>query len=244
MIVVDIGNTKLQFAWIKDKKILKTANLATDAVSKKKIIKILAKYPKEGVLVCSVVPRVTKLFQNLNNKVFVVGRDIRVPIKSLYSKKEIGMDRLVGAFSARLFFPKVRFILDFGTAITLDFLSKNGTYQGGIILPGIGSTLRALSGCALLPKKIKFKRIRKTIPTGTKESINKGLEEGFSLMINSLIKKYKCDLKVKPREKVLITGGEALISAPKLDFPYKYEPFLVLKGLAVLAGNLIHKPSR
>ena len=67
------------------------------------------------------------------------------------------MDRLMGAYAAVRLFSQVRLILDFGTAITLDFVSTKKVYQGGIILPGIGSTQRVLSKCSLLPKKIIYK---------------------------------------------------------------------------------------
>ena len=69
-----------------------------------------------------------------------MGNNLSVPIKNLYDKKNIGMDRLLGAWSATRLYPQTRLILDFGTAITLDFVSPKKVYQGGIILPGIGST--------------------------------------------------------------------------------------------------------
>jgi len=238
MIVVDIGNTSLQFGWFKKGKIRKSISLASVGITKIQIKKLLSRYPSENVLICSVVPKITDLFRGLTNKVYIVGRNIKVPIKCFYDKRQVGIDRLVGAFAAKKLYPKTRLLLDFGTAITLDFLSKKGDYQGGIILPGIGSTQKALSNCALLADEVKFKRTKKIIPTTTKESISKGLEEGFSVMVNSLVEKYKKKLKIKRNEKVIITGGEALVVRPKLNFAYQYEPFLVLKGLQILAERL------
>ena len=238
MIVVDIGNTNLTFAWFKKGKLTRVVKLDTATISKSAIERVLSKEKNEKILICSVVPKITKIFRKLKTKVYVVGSEVKVPIVCLYDKRKVGMDRLVGAFSAQMLFPRVRFILDFGTAITLDFLSKAQAYQGGIILPGIGSTQKALSNCALLPREIKFKETKKIIPKTTKESISKGLQEGFSLMINGLVKKYKKKLKIKPREQIVITGGEALVVLPKLNFTYEYERYLVLKGLEILSRNL------
>jgi type III pantothenate kinase len=156
-------------------------------------------------------------------------------MKCFYDKRAVGMDRLVGAYAARILFPHTRLILDFGTAITLDFLSRQGAYRGGIILPGIGSTLGVYARCALLPRYIRFKKTKKHIPANTRESITKGLQEGFSLMINSLVAKYKGILHIPKASPVIITGGDAALIMPHFDFAYYYEELLVIKGLLALA---------
>jgi len=231
MVAIDIGNTSLHLAWFEEGKIGESLKFPTHKITKSFIGKLLSKYSGENILVVSVVPAITEVFESLRGRVYIIGKDIKVPIRCFYNKKRVGMDRLVGAFAARELFPKTRLVLDFGTAITLDFLSRQGDYQGGIILPGIGSTLKALSGCALLPRHLEFKKTRKLIPQDTEESISKGLEEGFSLMLNSVVDKYRRQLKISSKEVTVVTGGEASIIKSKLNFPHKYEPLLVLKGL-------------
>ncbi|MFA7677273.1 MAG: type III pantothenate kinase, partial [Candidatus Omnitrophota bacterium] len=199
MIAVDIGNTCLHFAWINKGRVKKTMSLATASATDKVIRNIIAKNSQEVFVVCSVVPGLTRFFSGRKN-IIVVGKDIKVPIASLYDEKQVGQDRLVGAYAAKEIFPGARLVLDFGTAITLDFISKKGYYQGGIILPGIGSTLRAFSNCALLPRRINFSITKKLIPQNTKDSINRGLQEGFVFMINGLVQKYKKSLNIKPKE--------------------------------------------
>ncbi len=235
MIAVDVGNTNVSFVWFRGERIVKKYSLPTANISLKAAGKVLSGYSREIILVCSVVPSVNKIFRKLKNKVYIVGEDLKVPIKSYYNPKQIGMDRLVGAYAARALVPKARLILDFGTAITLDFLSSRGQYLGGLILPGVGSTLKVLSRCALLPPKIEFGKPRTRIPRTTRESINKGLSEGFSAMANSLVKTYQKKLKLSSTERVIITGGEAAVVLPALNFPYYYEPFLVAKGLLRLS---------
>jgi len=241
MIAVDVGNTSIHIAHFKKGRLKKAKKIPTLGVTKTLIRRALNYKLGEKILVCSVAPKVTKLFKSLKVSTYIVGQDIKVPIGSSYNRKQIGMDRLVGAFAAKKLFPKVRLVLDFGTAITLDFLSPGNTYLGGIILPGLGSTLGVFSKCALLPKQIKFKKTKKLIPTTTEGSITKGLLEGFSLMINSLVKKYKKKLRIAKNKKIIITGGDAKVIIPGLDFPCKYEPLLVLKGLEILSRNLPSK---
>lgn len=237
MIAIDIGNTSVNFAWFKKERVVKTFKISSIRLTAKAVRKVLSGCGTEKILVCSVVPKITDIFDKLKLNIFIVGRDIEVPIRCSYNKKQVGVDRLIAAYTAKKLFSDTRLIFDFGTAITLDFLSKTGAYEGGIILPGIGSTLRSLSQCALLPGEVKFKKTKVLIPKNTTDSINKGLEEGFSSMVNSLIKKYKQKLKVHLKNKVVITGGDVLPLMHKLDFAYRYEPLLVLRGLDFLAAQ-------
>lgn len=239
MIAIDIGNTNLDFALIKQGKIKKVFKVLTKGVTKDTLFKLLSRYKLEPIFVCSVVPTLVKTLKSLKLPIYVVDKDVKIPIKSYYDKNKVGMDRLVGAYAAKKFFPRTRLILDFGTAITLDFLNKQGDYQGGLILPGVGSTLDVLANCALLPKRIAFKNSKRIIPTNTNESITRGVQEGFSSMLNSLVGRYKKTLKISSSVPVIVTGGSAPIVLKKLNFPLIYKPFLVLHGLDQLAKNTL-----
>ncbi|MCM8831402.1 MAG: type III pantothenate kinase [Candidatus Omnitrophica bacterium] len=233
MIAVDIGNTNINFAYILGKKILKRTILPTKDVSLSNIKKIILKYPFDTIILCSVVPQVTEIFKKLNNKLYIVGEDIFVPLKCLYDKKQIGQDRLVVAFAANNLYKNVKIIIDFGTAITFDFL-LNGTYQGGLILPGISSSIKTLSNCALLPKKINLKLTRAIIPKNTYNSISKGVIEGFVQMLNGLVEKYKKLLSLTIKDNIIITGGDVIYIKQYLNFKYIYDKDLIIKGLLLL----------
>jgi type III pantothenate kinase len=240
MIAVDIGNTSLHFYWMSGLRIYKSCQIPTCQANTKKIIKILSLSNDTQLFVCSVVPALTAIFESLKSspskKIYIIGKDLTVPIKCFYDRKTIGSDRLVAAFAAKQLYGRTRIIIDFGTAITFDILSKGGDYQGGLILPGIGSTLRVLSSCALLPKKIYLKKPKTLIPRNTAESINKGLDSGFLAMLNSLVDRYKKILKLNQNDKIVVTGGDARFIFKRLQFHCAYEPFLIAKGLALLSN--------
>jgi type III pantothenate kinase len=237
MILVDIGNTSIHLALTNGKKIKKVLQLPTKTTVKKDLVNLLRLVSCEKIFICSVVPDAVKLFAGLGKSVFLVGTDIAVPIKSLYNRRQIGMDRIVGAYAVLQLYPDSRIIIDFGTAITFDFISPSGIYQGGFILPGIGSALKVLSGCALLPRMEKLTYRKVLIPRNTRDSINKGIEEGFSLMINALVEKYCRSLRISQKNPIIITGGGAKIIISRLTFPYIYDNKLVLKGLMLLADK-------
>ena len=241
MILVDAGNTRIHFCWAKMGAIRRHFSLPTCQASLAGIKKAVARYPEAVILVCSVVPRVTALFKRLPGQVYIAGQDLKVPIQSLYNRKQIGMDRLVGALAAQFLYPDSRIIIDFGTAITFDFVSAQGVYQGGFILPGLGSTVRVLSGCAMLPDKIRLSKSSSRIPRNTAESISKGMSEGFSAMINFLVKKYKKQLTLSPASMVIITGGDGGFILKHLDFSYVFDQLLVFKGLLL---SVLHRSNR
>lgn len=232
MIAVDVGNTTVSLGEFHKGKLHKVHILTQEGLSQKSLQKKFSCFKQnEPAVVCSVVPEANRFFRNLGRRIYLIGKDIKVPIKSLYDSKKVGIDRLVAAYEAKKINPSVRIVLDFGTAITVDFLSESGDYQGGIILPGVNATLKALRQCSLLPKRIKIEQTSCLIPENTSESINKGLEEGFSHMLNGIISKYQDLLKIEEKNKVLITGGDFLRLNLELTFNFCYVKDLVLKGI-------------
>lgn len=240
MILVDIGNTALHFGVEKKGKVIKNFRVYNSEFNLKKLKTILSKYPKEELVVCSVAPTVTSIFKKIkSHKINIVGKDLKVPIKCLYRKDQIGQDRLVNAYAAYKLYPQSRIIIDFGTAITVDFLSSQGGYIGGFILPGIELYLRSLSNCQLLPKVNHLKRKTRTIiPKNTHDSISQGVVDGFSIMVNGFIEKYsKITFKNKKvKDGIIITGGQNILKN-RLNFQYKYLPLLTLKGLILLKNT-------
>lgn len=236
MVVVDVGNTSISWGVEKNGKLVKVIKMPTAGITFKKLNDFIQRISSHEVIVCSVVPHVTSLFKKIKKrKIIIVGEDIKVPIRCFYNKKQVGQDRLLSAFSARKKSPSTRVVIDFGTAITFDFLSEKGEYLGGIIFPGIGLCFKTLSlNCALLPKNIRKEKKLSFIPKNTFQSINKGVIEGISILINSWVKKYKKRFRLDKKEKIVITGGEAIYILEKLNFPFLYFPHLILEGLILL----------
>jgi len=237
MIVFDVGNTSLNCGIEEKGELIEIIKLPTQEITFKKLDNFLKNFPShKTVIVCSVVPYVTSLFKRIKKKrIVIVGEDIKVPIRCFYNKKQIGQDRLLSAFSARKKSPLARLVIDFGTAITFDFLSEKGEYLGGIIFPGVGLCFKTLSlNCALLPENIRKEKKLSFIPKNTSQSINKGIIEGISILINSWVEKYKKRFSLDKKEKIIITGGEATFVLKRLNFPFLYFPHLILEGLIVL----------
>ncbi len=219
---VEASSTKVQF--------IKECQLAVEALH--------IQFPEvDSAIVCSVVPDLSKKICGLIKRKYgfkpvLVGLDIEVPIKNNYDQKElVGQDRLVGAFAAASIYGSPCIIIDFGTAITIDFVSKLGEYEGGMIIPGMRLSARSLfEHTALLPALQQIEIPKNLIGKTTQESILSGIFYGYAAMCDGLIRQVKA--KHARNAKVILTGGythlmKKFITA-KID---AIDPNLIFKGL-------------
>ncbi len=105
--------------------------------------------PQESdIIVCSVVPPMTKVVEDLCRDYFhteplVVGPGVKTGMPILYDNpQEVGADRIVNAVAAYERYHDACIVVDFGTATTFDCVSAKGEYLGGVISPGLGISLR------------------------------------------------------------------------------------------------------
>jgi len=246
LLAIDIGNTNINCGLFKGQRLLHRffypTRLVPDSIKNHKFIlkKNLSKVDLRSiscVIVCSVVPSKTSILKEaishlVNAKILVLGKDIIVPIKNLYKDpQKVGQDRLVNAYAGLKLFGPALILIDFGTAITFDIVSKKGQYLGGMIFPGLGISLKALSeNTALLPLlKKDFPKV--LIGTDTQESLLSGVIFGTAEMTDGLIERIQRRYR---GFKVIATGGDAgYISrfCKKIDV---VDPVLTLKGIMLV----------
>jgi len=212
LLAIDIGNTTIGFALIHKGRIgavVKVDTASSVVTIKAAVEKIFKNRTISRAVICSVVPKVQKSLEAILSKVVavdVIGRDIIVPIKNRYKNpKQVGQDRLVGAYGAMKIYGKPLIVVDLGTAITFDVISLKGEYLGGAIVPGIRLSAESLFlKTALLPK-IEIQTPKHIIGKTTQESMLSGLFYGYGSLCRGLIDLISQQMKIKP--KVVMTGG-------------------------------------
>ncbi len=247
--LIDAGNTTINLGLAKKNKFRIIGRfLSPDFLNK--IPSLIKKNKPSKALICSVVPELSKklrqLFRKYKIEVLECGRDVKIPVRNLYKRpEEVGSDRLLNVYAAVRLYKNVGCVIDSGTALTIDIISKKGAYLGGFIFPGLSFSLEALlKRCALLPKQIKLKP-RRNFSWGrsTIECISSGTILGYSLLISKII-----DYLKKRRRfnfKVVLTGGDSPLLIKNLTNNIEYfEPQLILKGLNVLRQNIEKKQER
>lgn len=126
----------------------------------------------------------------LDLKPLFAHHDLPIPLENHYERPtEVGADRLVGAFGARRLFPDARSVVsvDYGTATNFDCVTGNA-YLGGLICPGVMSSLGALaSRTAQLPRIALCTHSEAPIVgRSTVTSLNHGFLFGFASMTEGL----------------------------------------------------------
>lgn len=248
LITVDIGNTNITAGVFKGKSLTVKIKIPTHTYSlyepylKKMFAKSgIGRREKINVIVSSVVPvALSRFIMHLNKvadcRITVLGRDIKVPVKNMYRvKSEVGQDRLVNAYAARVLYGAPAVIIDFGTAITFDVVSARGDYLGGLILPGIGISLSSLyEKTALLPK-VDLKAAADIIGRDTVNSMRGGILFGFGAMCDGLVAKYRAILG-RP-VKIIATGGNASLVKRYAHSIRILDEDITLKGLRLIFRN-------
>ncbi len=246
LLVIDIGNSNIEFGVFKGKKLVDKRSMPTDEVySFGKCSAVIYKLPYRSqikdIVVSSVVPDALGGISRALKRVFkkdilVIGKDLEAPIKNLYSKPEqVGQDRLLNAVAVSGIYNRGKkkkvVVIDFGTAVTFDLISKKGEYLGGIIFPGIRLSLENLSKRAALLPKIELKKPRSLIGKNTKDSMRSGILNGYASLCDGIIDRVKALYKERPR--IIATGGDAALIAGYTKSIKTIDPDLTLKGLEI-----------
>jgi len=156
----------------------------------------------------------------------------------------VGMDRLVNAVAAnRLRSPdQPAIVVDVGSAIKVDLVSREGAFLGGAIFPGIGMSARALDEFTdLLPLVPVTELAEPPEPRGTSTipAIRSGLFWGAVGGIRELVGRLQLD---HPAAQVFLAGGAAPSVAELIldrnGKPARHVPHLTLGGIALSATVL------
>jgi type III pantothenate kinase len=163
----------------------------------------------------------------------VVGQDVDVPLINQYKYPEqVGQDRLVSAYAAWQRYKNDCIIADFGTAITIDVVTKKGEYLGGVIAPGIDISLEALATRTALLPKVELREPPEVLGRDTANSIRSGLIHGCAALCDGLIRELKS--RYVPNATVVATGGASPFMVKYAKSLTHLKPHLILEGLYAL----------
>ncbi len=191
----------------------------------------------DGAAICSVVPDVVHSLRNCFRKYFhfepfVLQPGVKTGLKIRYRNPlEVGADKIANAMGALHRFPgRHLLIVDFGTATTLCAVTKEKEYLGGIITPGISTSMAALeSKTARLPA-VEIIRPSEVLGRSTVESIQSGLYYGTLASVRSLADLVTKEHFDKEQPVILGTGGFGRLFQQERLFD-AFVPELPLVGL-------------
>lgn len=197
--------------------------------------------PRPGpgaTLVCaSVVPALEAALDDACRQVFaaaprrLTGAD--VPLRTgVEEPGRVGIDRLVNCLAAaagRL--PAV--VIDCGSALTFDVISRAGVFEGGVIAPSPAACRDWLA-----EKTDQLPPVPLTAPGGvigrnTVDALRSGLVFGFAGLVNGILDRLADQWQ--PRFHLVVTGGGGPFLLPYLPAGAVLDPFLTLRGIRLCA---------
>jgi len=191
-----------------------------------------------AIIISCVVPPMLNILDGVCNKYFnlqplVVVPGIKMGMPIQYSNpKEVGADRIVNAVAAHNRWKQDLIIIDFGTAITFDYVSAKGEYMGGCIAPGIGIASEALYTRAAKLPRVELTKPKSVITKDTVSGIQAGLIFGYAGLVDGIVERMKVEIKGDPL--VVATGGLARVVAAETKTIQVVDDNLTLEGLLLI----------
>lgn len=248
ILAIDIGNTNIMLGCMDGKKRYFTERLSTNktkmemeyAIDIKMIMDINGVSPEdiEGAIISSVVPPLTKIIQEalykiIKKEALIVGPGIKNGMNILMDHPaQIGRDLIAVAVGGIAEYKLPLAIFDLGTATTLCVVDENKNYIGGMIMPGIKTSLNALAENASQLKEIDLEPPRRVIGKNTTECMRSGMIYSNAAAIDGIIDRVEEELGQTVT--VVATGGLADLIVPFCRRKVLLDKDLLLKGLWVI----------
>ena len=248
LLAIDIGNTNIAFGVFDGETLRATWNVATDInkTADEYAVLLLNLLPREDLAlsdidhvgIACVVPPLLTIFEELSQRYFkipplIVGPGVKTGVSICTDNpREVGADRVVNAAAAHHLYGGPLIVIDFGTATTLDALSKEGDYLGGAIAPGIGIAAEALFERASKLPRVELIPPEHAIGKNTVTTMQSGIIFGYVGLIEGLVTRIKQELGGEAY--VVATGGLAEVIATETKVIDTVDMHLTLIGLRLI----------
>lgn len=251
ILVIDVGNTNIVFGIYEDENLLYDWRIASlkDRTSDEygllfnQVFQLNDIEIKniESIIISSVVPPLMHTLSTMCKKYFninpiIIGPGVKTGMHIKYDNpKEVGADRIVNAVAGYEKYGGPLIVVDFGTAITFDSISKEGDYLGGVITPGINISTEALFLRTSKLPKVEIVKPTKIIGKNTINSIQSGIMYGYIGMVDYIIEKMIEEMDSNVEEiKVIATGGFGGLIGNESKYIEKVDKMLTLDGLRII----------
>ncbi|GAB4349480.1 MAG: pantothenate kinase [Gammaproteobacteria bacterium] len=167
---------------------------------------------------------------------FVTSQAEQLGVRNGYrDPSRLGVDRWVALLAARARFHEPVCVVDFGSALTIDAIDGSGNHLGGLIVPGLRTMHRSLTGgdINLDAGTPETTAIAEAMGRDTAEAVGYGIRRCLAHFVDGVC--GDVERKLGEATQRVITGGDAEQLKPLLRGRYHHVAELVLEGLALIA---------
>ena len=248
ILAIDVGNTNIVVGCIDDLKTYFIERLSTNrtkteleyAVDLKNVLDIyhIKKTEIEGCIISSVVPQITNIVKLAAEKILkknaiVLGPGVKTGLNIMMDNPgQLGADQVADAVAGISGYPVPLILIDMGTATTASVVNSKKQYVGGMILPGVGVSLDALTARASQLSGISIDAPRHVIGKNTIECMKSGVLYSNAAALDGIIDRIEEELGEKAT--VVATGGLAKKIVPHCKREIILDEELLLRGLLII----------
>lgn len=252
ILAVDIGNSTVVMGLINENGIFAYKKSVTDISEIEVSYKDeMSSFIKEsgistnqikGGIISSVVPLLTDILKDAVYEItsispLMVNYQSKTGIKIRTNNPEkLGSDRITDAAAAATEYNAPFIVIDMGTATTISVVNKQNEFIGGLILPGVKTSLNSLIGNTSQLPLIKLNAPEgNIIGSDTVSAITNGVIFGTAAQLDGLISRLADELGYLP--KIIVTGGNSSAIVPYCKSEIIHDKQLLLKGLYTIYKN-------
>jgi type III pantothenate kinase len=249
ILTIDIGNTNIVFGVALQDEWLNIWRIQTDAAKTADEYEVIfrslfnssdiAVNEVSKIILCSVVPRLVRTFDEMLNKLFgqsplQLRPDIysKLPVKVL-NPYEIGADLVADATAAFIRYPTPCMVIDFGTALTFTTIATDGEILGVAIAPGLQTALKSLTGNTAQLPDVQLEPPPSILGKNTIHAIQSGVVLGFAGLVDTMVKQTEKELGLPLT--VVATGGLSEVLLKVSERITIIDKNLTLDGLKYIA---------
>jgi type III pantothenate kinase len=228
-LLIDIGNTALKASWADGVTLGKTFRYQGERMLEY-IISLTSEVRPELMVISSArhfSPQQLQRLEVLCDKLIIL--DGKILSERYDIPSYLTADRAASIIASRyLFKGRPCTIFDFGTTLTIDFLDKDGRFEGGCISPGCRTRFKSINRYSRSLPLLSSPEDNTDIGNDIVSSINSGVISGIMFEIDGYVSAH-------PENICVFTGGDAIYFAKRRKNSIFVVCNLVLMGLALIA---------
>ena len=244
LLAVDVGNTQTVIGLFEGDRLADHWRLATERTRTGDELGVLLGglldfESVEGICLAATVPTLVQEYERLAERwvqapLLVVGPGVRTGVPIRYDDpREVGADRIVNSVAAKARYGAPVIVVDFGTSTNFDVVSAAGEYVGGVLAPGIETSMEALFARAARLVEVDYVEPPSVIGKTTVGGLQSGVVYGFAGQVDGIVAAIRGELEAADAP-VVATGGLAALIAPHSSTIASVDPFLTLEGLRLV----------
>ena len=248
LLAVDIGNTNITLGAYDGEELVFTARMSTDrdcttdqyAIGLLSLLRLNNVEGGEfsGSIISSVVPPVTgqvtaAIKRIIGSEPMIVGPGVKTGLNILIDNPaQLGADLAAVSVAARAYYPLPNVVCDLGTASTITVLDRNGSMIGGVIYPGLNTSLEALVHKTSLLQSISYEAPEHVVGRNTAECMQSGIIYGAAATLDGMITRIERELGESVT--AIATGGLSRCVIEYCEKEFIYNENLILEGLRII----------